>query len=106
MNNRSKFFTAFASTLILGAMFTNSVYAAAKSEAAAQSEAAKVSLNKADAKALMQVNGMSAYKAHAIIAYRNKNGAFKSASDLDKVKGFKRIKPEEMKAMSDHLVID
>lgn len=106
MKNKSKLFTTFATTLILGTLFTNSVYAAAKMEAAAVSEAAKVSLNKADAKALMQVNGMSAYKAHAIIAYRNKNGAFKSSSELEKVKGFKRMKPEAMKEMVEHLSID
>lgn len=106
MKNKSKLFTAFAATLMLGTMFTHSVYAAAKTEAAAISESSKVSLNKADAKSLMQINGMSAYKAHAIIAYRNKNGAFKSTSELEKVKGFKRIKPEAMKAMSDRLLID
>lgn len=93
---------------VLGLQVINPVFAdtAAKPAAAAAGENVKVSLNKSDAKTLMQVNGMSAYKAHAIIAYRNKNGAFKSASELEKVNGFKRMKPEAVKALTDHLTID
>ncbi len=79
--------------------------AAAKSAVSA-GDNIKVSLNKSDAKTLMQVNGMSAYKAHAIIAYRNKNGAFKSTAELEKVNGFKRMKPDAVKAITDHLTID
>ena len=66
----------------------------------------KVNLNKADAKSLMQINGMSAYKAHAIIAYRNKNGAFKDAAELEKVNGFKRMKPDAIKTITDHLIVE
>lgn len=66
---------------------------------------AKVNLNKADVKSLMQIQGMSAYKAHAIIAYRHKNGDFKNFNELEKVKGFKRMTPESMKQMTEKLEV-
>jgi len=49
---------------------------------------AAVDLNTADMKALESVKGIGPVKAKAIIDYRTKNGPFKSAEDLDKVKGF------------------
>ena len=49
---------------------------------------AAVDLNTADQKALETVKGIGPVKAKAIIDYRTKNGPFKSAEDLDKVKGF------------------
>tara|TARA_R110000868_G_scaffold245503_3_gene502064 strand:+ start:497 stop:826 length:330 start_codon:yes stop_codon:yes gene_type:complete len=100
---------AISAALIAGVALAGTVEAAprsAKAKAAAAVEAAKVSLNKGDAKSLMQVNGVTAYKAHAIVAYRNKNGEFKNFSDLEKVKGFKRMTPEAMKAMSEHLSLE
>lgn len=46
-----------------------------------------VDLNKATQAELEALKGIGEVKAKAIIAYRNKNGPFKSADDLDKVKG-------------------
>ena len=106
MNKKRKVMSAIAAC-VLGLQLFNPVFAesAAKS-AAASGENMKVSLNKSDAKTLMQVNGMNAYKAHAIVAYRNKNGAFKSTAELEKVNGFKHMKPDAVKSITDHFVID
>lgn len=46
-----------------------------------------VDLNKATQAELEALKGIGPVKAKAIIEYRNKNGYFKSADDLDKVKG-------------------
>ena len=46
-----------------------------------------VDLNKATQAELEALKGIGAVKAKAIIDYRTKNGPFKSADDLDKVKG-------------------
>lgn len=48
---------------------------------------AAVDLNKATQAELEALKGIGPAKAKAIIDYRTKNGAFKSADDLDKVKG-------------------
>jgi competence protein ComEA len=48
---------------------------------------AAVDLNTADQKTLETVNGIGPAHAKAIIEYRTKNGPFKSAEDLDHVKG-------------------
>jgi competence ComEA-like helix-hairpin-helix protein len=108
MPMKRRIYTLMAATVVLGSAMGGHVYAAVPTQAQAPvaSDAVKVSLNKGDAKALMQIKGMSAYKAHAIVAYRNKNGSFKNASELDQVKGFKRMTPEGMKALTEHLVID
>jgi competence protein ComEA len=49
---------------------------------------AVVDLNTATQSQLETLDGVGPKKAQAIIEYRKKNGAFKSASDLDKVPGF------------------
>lgn len=46
-----------------------------------------VDLNKATLAELEALNGIGPAKAKAIVDYRTKNGPFKSADDLDKVKG-------------------
>lgn len=46
-----------------------------------------VDLNKATQAELEALKGIGEVKAKAIIDYRTKNGSFKSADDLDKVKG-------------------
>ena len=46
-----------------------------------------VDLNKATQAELEALKGIGPVKAKAIIEYRNKNGSFKSADDLEKVKG-------------------
>ena len=107
MKTKTNLLHSLLASLAFTAMLTGPLQAAPVPKTPpAASETAKVSLNKADAKSLMQINGMSAYKAHAIVSYRNKNGAFKSVNDLEQVKGFKRMKPEAIKAMGDHFVID
>src|SRR5687767_7155046 len=49
----------------------------------------KVNINTADEAALTSVKGIGKSRAKAILAYREKNGAFKSVDDLTKVKGIK-----------------
>ena len=50
--------------------------------------AGPVNINTADAVALSKnIKGVGLKKAEAIIAYREKNGKFKSVEDLKKVKG-------------------
>ena len=50
--------------------------------------AGPVDINKADAATIAkELNGIGLSKAQAIVAYREKNGAFRSAEDLRKVKG-------------------
>ena len=50
--------------------------------------AGPVDINKADAATLAkELNGIGMSRAQAIVAYREKNGAFKSAEDLMKIKG-------------------
>jgi competence ComEA-like helix-hairpin-helix protein len=107
MKTKISLFHTLLVSLAFTAMFAGPVSAApAQKPAAVVADNVKVNLNKADAKMLMQVNGMSAYKAHAIVAYRNKNGGFKAMSELSQVKGFKRMKPEAIQAMGDKLVIE
>jgi competence protein ComEA len=50
--------------------------------------AGPVNVNTADAKTLArELDGVGMARAEAIVAYRQKNGPFKSAEDLGKVKG-------------------
>lgn len=50
--------------------------------------AAKVNLNSADAETLArELNGIGETKAHAIVEYRQANGAFESVDELLEVKG-------------------
>jgi len=49
---------------------------------------AAVDINTATQSELESVRGIGPAKAHAIIVYRQKNGAFKSLDELDQVKGF------------------
>ena len=58
---------------------------------------ATVDLNKATQAELETVKGIGPVKAKAIIDYRNKNGNFKSADDLDKVPGFGKKTVEAVK---------
>jgi competence protein ComEA len=50
--------------------------------------AGPVDINKADAATIAkELKGIGLSRAHAIVAYREKNGAFRSVDDLRKVKG-------------------
>ena len=61
--------------------------------------AGPVNVNTADAKTLArELQGVGMAKAEAIIAYREKNGPFKSADDLVKVKGLGKKLVDQNKA--------
>ena len=61
--------------------------------------AGPVNVNTADAKTLArELQGVGMAKAEAIISYREKNGPFKSADDLVKVKGLGKKLVEQNKA--------
>ena len=61
--------------------------------------AGPVNINTADAKTLArELDGVGKAKAEAIVAYREKNGPFKSADDLVKVKGLGKKLIEQNKA--------
>ncbi|OGR01600.1 MAG: hypothetical protein A2505_00635 [Deltaproteobacteria bacterium RIFOXYD12_FULL_55_16] len=48
---------------------------------------AAVNINTATVQEISSLHGIGPAKAQAIVDYRQKNGPFKSAKDLDKVKG-------------------
>lgn len=58
---------------------------------------AAVDLNTASQAELETINGVGPKKAQAIIEYRQKNGPFKSADDLDKVPGFGKKSVDEVR---------
>lgn len=66
-------------------------------------EVTKVDINKATAKDLAKVKGMSPAQAKAIVVYRKKNGDFKSIEDLKNVKSFKKMNPDQMKDLQEQL---
>lgn len=66
---------------------------------------AKINLNTATKADLMRVKGLSAHKAAAILAYRQKHGDFKSLDDLRAVKGFKKISQRRMKRIENQLTL-
>jgi len=59
---------------------------------------AAVNLNTASKAELEAVNGIGQKKAEAIIAYRAKNGPFKTVDDLKNVKGFGDKTVENMRS--------
>ena len=61
--------------------------------------AGPVDVNSADAKTLArELQGVGMSKAEAIVSYREKNGPFKSADDLAKVKGLGKKLIDQNKA--------
>lgn len=61
--------------------------------------AGPVNVNTADAKTLArELDGVGMAKAEAIVAYRQKNGPFKSAEDLAKVDGIGKKTIEQNRA--------
>ena len=64
---------------------------------AVQSSSGKININTADAAQLMELTGIGAAKAEAVLAYREKNGSFQDIEELKKVDGiadktFEKIK--------------
>lgn len=76
------------------------------SDNSTQSTDQKINLNKASTKELMKVKGLNASKARAIVAYRKKNGEFKTTDDLTNVKGFKKMKPDTLKQITDQVTVE
>ncbi|MGW9528948.1 ComEA family DNA-binding protein [Paenibacillus terrae] len=66
---------------------TNRSNTAGDPVASAASGEKKVNINTATAAELMELPGVGAKKAEAILNYRNQHGPFKRVSDLDHVKG-------------------
>lgn len=58
---------------------------------------AAVNLNTATQAELEAVKGIGPAKAKAIMAYRDKNGGFKSVDELAKVKGFGKASASKLK---------
>lgn len=56
-----------------------------------------VNINTATLSELEAVKGLGPAKAKAIIAHREKNGAFKSLDELDKVKGFGKASVDRLR---------
>lgn len=82
-------------------MFTNGLGAAlvAAMLLAPTAIAGPVNVNTADARTLArELQGVGMAKAEAIVSYREKNGPFKSADDLVKVKGLGKKLIEQNKA--------
>ena len=82
-------------------MFTNGLGAAlvAAMLLAPAAIAGPVNVNTADAKTLArELDGVGMAKAEAIVSYRQKNGPFRSADDLTKVKGIGRKTIEQNKS--------
>jgi competence protein ComEA len=82
-------------------MFTNGLGAAlvAAMLLASTAIAGPVNVNTADARTLArELQGIGMAKAEAIVSYREKNGPFKGADDLVKVKGLGKKLIEQNKA--------
>lgn len=87
---------------------TTDTTAATQTTGTTDQQAVKINLNTATAKDLTKVKGLNASKAKAIIAFRNKqtDKKFTSVDQLANVKGFKKMKPETMKMITDQLTVE
>ncbi|HEX2549814.1 MAG TPA: helix-hairpin-helix domain-containing protein [Gammaproteobacteria bacterium] len=98
--------------LLLVFGFTGSIFAAQTNPnpapiKPAQTEVApaKINLNSATIKDLMRLKGLNRANAKNILTYRKKHGDFKSLDDLKLVKGFKKIKADQLKLIQDQLTL-
>lgn len=85
---------------------TETTTATTTADSSVKTDQTKININKATAKELMKVKGLNASKARAIVAYRKKNGEFKSVEDLSNVKGFKKMNAETMKTITEQLSVE
>ncbi|MDX1901731.1 MAG: helix-hairpin-helix domain-containing protein [Gammaproteobacteria bacterium] len=65
----------------------------------------RVNVNTATQQELAAIPGFSKNKAHAIVAYRKKNGALTSLDTLRQVSGFKRMDESTFKALQEKLSV-
>lgn len=79
---------------------------AASAEQSATASESKVNINKATAKELMAIKGITSSRANAIVKFRKQHGDFKSTDDLANVRGFKKMKSDKMKEITDRLTIE
>lgn len=75
------------------------------SQEGAPAEVTKVNINQATVKDLLKVQGLNASKAKAIVKYRKKHGDFKSLDVLSKVRGFTKMKTEDLQKIQDQLSV-
>lgn len=100
-------------TAIVTVALASSVFAADKATAASTGAEAqkqstaiqKINLNTSTAKELGHVKGLTFAKARSIVAYRNKNGNFKSLEDLKSVKALKKMDEKSLKEIQDQLTL-
>jgi len=85
---------------------TDTQQVATTDQAGTQATDSKINLNKATAKELMGVKGLTKKTAKAIVAYRAKHGDFKAIEDLSSVKSLKKMSPETLKEVEDQLTIE
>lgn len=108
-------FTAIAACVIAAPVLANDTTVQAAPVIAAntthhavsakQAADAKVNVNQAKAKELLNVKGVNPAIARAIVAYRKKHGEFKSLDDLVKVRVLKKMNPSDLKAIQDQLTV-
>lgn len=106
MGLASAVFAADTTNAAKSATTTKPAAAATAQQTADATPADKVNLNKATAKELAKVKGLSLNKSKAIVAYRKKQGDFKSVDDLKNVKGFKRMDEKTMKDIQEQLTVE
>ena len=62
-------------------------------------------LNKATAEQLAKLSGMDSKRAKAIVNYRKRHGSFKAFYELNKVDGFAKLNPNDLRHIEDQLKI-
>lgn len=87
---------ALAAVMISG-MFGAISFAQTNSASVGQALLNPVSINKASAEDLQNVNGIGLVIAQRIVEYRDKNGAFEALEDLMDVQGIGQAKFERIK---------